>query len=321
MILINKMFLKKRIDSRWLFLLVLFLFPCFFVSPVEAKTNILFSSNNIVVRAGDFFTVDVSFNADKDKSYTNILELKYPVELVEIVSFEMNSDWTPIAMAGYDILDNEGGILLKTAGMPGGFLGKREFGKIIFKAKKDGNASLLVGENSASLNRINKNIFNDNKDGIEINIGGALNKIPNSLFDIKFEIDKHYIKDISDLISRVIFVNFGKDATDVDMIFRIKDSNSVVVYEDKKTVKVRTGEVITKKFDKFSLDKGKYILTLQTIYDDSISDEFSSNFEIVDSSKFYQKNAFWVVLFFILLILLNLINIVRKRKAKNLRLK
>ncbi len=309
--------------NRKFVLFSLFLFFLIIAVPVQAETNVLFSNQNIEVKAGEIFTAVIDLNAKEDRVYTNILELKYPADFLEVVFFKFEDDWTPISKVGYDLIDNDGGVLMKTAGIPRGFLGTEAFGRVSFRAKKEGKVLIEIGDNSISLDRENKNVFSSSKPQIKVNIKGQSERteIPSKLFDINFEIDKYYIENISELISRVVFVNFGKDPTAVNLTFIIKDENGVEIYEDKRKVTVYTGEVVTKDFEKFDLDPGKYSLVLNTLYDEDVFDEFSKSFEIISEKRIYQKRVFWIPLFFTILVLVNVFIVVferKKRKKKHL---
>ena len=66
-----------------------------------------------------------------------------------------------LAQAGYDSIDDARGVLIKTAGYPGGFFGPINFGTVSFLAKKPGNGIIKIGAASLVLDGANLNVFKD----------------------------------------------------------------------------------------------------------------------------------------------------------------
>ncbi len=124
-----------------------------------AATIISLSPANISVKQGQNFNLAVSVNPQSVKNYTVKLEMKYPADILEVKSFSFDDAWSQLKQPGYDLIDNAGGTLIKTAGYPGGFTSGASFGTIVFKAKKSGDAVIQITGNSLALNADNQNII------------------------------------------------------------------------------------------------------------------------------------------------------------------
>jgi len=131
----------------------------FLVSSVLAATTISFSPANVNVTSGGTFNMVVSVNPQEVKNYTVKTEIEFPADLLEIKSFSFGSNWMPLSQSGYDLIDNTNGLLIKTAGYPGGLSSIVTFGTISFSAKKDGTGTISAGNNSFALDATNQNLL------------------------------------------------------------------------------------------------------------------------------------------------------------------
>ena len=127
---------------------------------VLAATDFSFSPASIDVESGDDFTVTVSVEPEQ-AVYTVKLELNFPAELLEVKSFIFKEGWIPFSQNEYNLVDNENGLLIKTAGYPSGLASALEFGTISFSAKKVGNEVINISNNSFALDSENQNILNE----------------------------------------------------------------------------------------------------------------------------------------------------------------
>jgi hypothetical protein len=64
------------------------------------------------------------------------------------MSFTFGSGWLALTQPGYDSIDNTNGVLIKTAGYPGGFSSSANFGTVSFYAKKTGSGTIKIGDSS-----------------------------------------------------------------------------------------------------------------------------------------------------------------------------
>lgn len=126
--------------------------------PVFAGTLSL-TPANVSVKQGQSFNAVVALNPQGVKNYTVKLELKYPAGLLEVKSFSFGDKWMPLSQAGYDLIDNTIGTMIKTAGYPGGTTSALTFGTVSFTAKKSGNGTISVGSNSQIFDATNGNVL------------------------------------------------------------------------------------------------------------------------------------------------------------------
>lgn len=126
--------------------------------PVFAGTFSLMPAN-VSVKQDQNFNVVAYLNPQGVKNYTAKIELKYPANLLEIKSFSFGDKWMPLSQTGYDSIENIGGTMIKTGGYPGGAVSTVTFGTVSFVAKKSGNGTISVGNNSQIFGATNGNVF------------------------------------------------------------------------------------------------------------------------------------------------------------------
>ena len=95
------------------------------------------------------------------KNYTAKIQIQYPAELLEAKSFTFGDGWMALSQPGYDSINNVKGILIKTAGYPGGISKAITFGTVSFLAKKTGNGIIKIGADSIVLDGASHNVFKD----------------------------------------------------------------------------------------------------------------------------------------------------------------
>lgn len=110
-------------------------------------------------------------------------------------------------------------------------------------------------------------------------------EISNRLLDIALIVDKTQITNVSELTARVTFVSFGREDTPVEMTFTIVDEKGKEYYRSVDNTTIQTEGVFNKTFEGLLLDKGKYTLVLNTLYNTNIRDEFKQGFEVGISSE------------------------------------
>jgi len=136
----------------WLGIIVL-------ATPALAAITILLAPLSIDVTQGQSFDVVVIVNPQGVKNYTVKVELEYPVDLLEVNSFTFENGWMELSQPGYDLVDNTNGLLIKTAGYPGGVSELITFGTVLFSAKKTGEGIIKIGESSLVLDVENHNVL------------------------------------------------------------------------------------------------------------------------------------------------------------------
>jgi len=132
----------------------------FAVIPAFAATLTL-SPSSVNVKPGQSFNVVVALDPQGVKGTTIKMELKFPSDLVQVKSFNFasNGSWIALAQPGYDLTDNAGGVLIKTAGYPGGVSAPMTFGTVSFLAKKVGSGTISAGGGTLVLDAGNANTF------------------------------------------------------------------------------------------------------------------------------------------------------------------
>lgn len=128
-------------------------------TPVLAATTVSLSPGSINVVEGRNFNLTVKIDPQSVKNYTAKIELAYPADLLRVNSFTFGSSWMGVNQPGYDSIDNVNGVLVKTAGYPGGVSSQVTFGTVSFSAKKVGNGVIKMGNNSLALDATNQNLL------------------------------------------------------------------------------------------------------------------------------------------------------------------
>lgn len=125
---------------------------------------------NLYLKAGEEIKILVLVKPIKNElNYSAQVVLNYLPDILEFKSFEYGKDWIPVlGISGYDYLDKEKGLLIKTAGYPKGFEEEKIFGIITFKARKEGQTLININ-NAFSLNNKNENVFKGLENSILVN--------------------------------------------------------------------------------------------------------------------------------------------------------
>lgn len=131
----------------------------FLASPVLAATDITFSPASIKANQGQNFILSLYVDPAGKPNYTAKVELNFPADLVQFKGFTFGSGWFPLSQPGYDLVDNQKGAVIKTAGYPGGISKLAVFGTATFQAKKSGQGQIKVGPNSMTLDINNGNVI------------------------------------------------------------------------------------------------------------------------------------------------------------------
>lgn len=114
----------------------------------SAATTVSLSPAGVNVAQGQNFNVVISINPQGVNNYAEKVELNYPADILQVNSFTLGGTWMALTQPGYDLIDNTGGVLIKSAGYPAGFSSATTFGTVSFYAKKAGNGTIKLGSNS-----------------------------------------------------------------------------------------------------------------------------------------------------------------------------
>ncbi|MDD5731604.1 MAG: hypothetical protein PHU42_01820 [Patescibacteria group bacterium] len=291
---------------------------------VNAAASTTLQINPVVVnvKAGEQFTLTTKAIPTAGKNYTVRFSIKFLPELVSVQRWNYADTWISINEPGYEELNNNTGVLVRTAGFPGGFDSVTNFGTATFLAKKTGVTSIFIDAESFSLDGLSSNtaiigspaIINITQDLAPAIIpvsAPIINPVPvpvvtptpapasvpvpeipvavpiilpAQLFDIKLNINDAILNKSSDLVAQLIFENFGTVTTPVELSYRILDSKNNEVYNEKGNVVVETEKVVTKDFSNLNLKNGKYTLIVATKYGANVNDIFKQVFEVKMSS-------------------------------------
>src|SRR3989344_3162697 len=131
-----------------------------FVAPSAASAAVIgLSSATSVASKGATFSVTVSADSSGEKAYTVRANLSFDPTLLEFVSWSFAPKWLVLSQTGYDTEDNVKGILVKTAGYPGGITSSTVLGTAVFRTKLAGTATVAAGADSLILDKTNKNLL------------------------------------------------------------------------------------------------------------------------------------------------------------------
>ena len=139
--------MKKTILSAITLLAVLTM-PLF-----ASAATLSLSPTSVNVTRGQNVTMTVALNPQGSLAYTTKVELRFPANLLEVKSFSFaGSGWQALVQPGYDLTDNTNGVLIKTAGYPGGISSQVNFGTVTFLAKASGTGTVTIADVSAVYN-------------------------------------------------------------------------------------------------------------------------------------------------------------------------
>ena len=117
-------------------------------APAFAATTATLTPSSANVKTGTEFSVALSVDSAGTSNFADRVEVTYPADMLEVVSFSQKAPWMPLTQSGYDSTDNIKGVMIKTAGYTGGISAATDFGTVIFRAKKAGSATVAVGTGS-----------------------------------------------------------------------------------------------------------------------------------------------------------------------------
>lgn len=140
--------------------LTLFLLLIMIVPQVSLASAISLRSSTKTIEPSKTFSVSIYVNPSSVASYTAQANIAFPADLVSVESFTYAASWFPINQAGYDLIDNSAGKVIKTAGYPNGFSTDTLLGTMILKSKKAGNVTISINKDSYVLDVDSNNTLN-----------------------------------------------------------------------------------------------------------------------------------------------------------------
>lgn len=129
-----------------------FLIALLFLTPAAACAgSIMLTPESFSISPGERFSVAIRVEPAGATLYSASAQLSFDPALLRVEAFTLSPQWLPLAQPGYDLIDNEKGMLIKTAGYPGGISKATPLGSIAFTALQGGTAVISVSEDSLLL--------------------------------------------------------------------------------------------------------------------------------------------------------------------------
>ena len=119
-----------------------------FVASAQVSTVATLLPSVDTVSAGQSFDLAVMVDPQGTGNYAEKIEVDYPSDILQVNSFTLDKSWMALTQPGYDSIDNINGVMIKSAGYPGGFSSPVLFGTISFTAKEAGSGVVTIGNNS-----------------------------------------------------------------------------------------------------------------------------------------------------------------------------
>lgn len=114
------------------------------------------SPSNGTFKPGDVFSVAIYVTPNTGEEITVAkLSSAFSADTLEVISFTQADGWMSPTSGQFDSLDNTNGTFEKMAGFPDRVTTQKQFGTVTLKAKKDGDASLSVTDDSMILDTSN----------------------------------------------------------------------------------------------------------------------------------------------------------------------
>lgn len=121
-----------------------------FATQSFAAATATFSPKTATVQNGKLFKLDIVVNPQGTTNYAEKIEVNFPADKVEVVSFTQAPNWMSLSQTSYDVTNNQTGVLIRTAGYPSGITSATTFGTIIFRAKAEGSGIITFGSGSVA---------------------------------------------------------------------------------------------------------------------------------------------------------------------------
>ncbi|MHB1162974.1 MAG: cohesin domain-containing protein [Minisyncoccota bacterium] len=133
---------------------------------LAASVNL--SPTTVSVTPGKVFTVTLTAEPVGAHLYTVRANVSFDPALVTVTDFTFAPKWLALSTSGYDSIDNTNGMLVKTAGYPGGITAPTVFGTVTFRAKAAGTAHITVTGQSMLLDENSKNTISGTQGAAQV---------------------------------------------------------------------------------------------------------------------------------------------------------
>ncbi|MBP6886241.1 MAG: hypothetical protein KBC02_03285 [Candidatus Pacebacteria bacterium] len=130
------------------------------------------------VAPGQTVTVSVQIIPNGSEVTTVKAKISFPADILEVQKFTFGDEWLPLTQPGYSVTDNVGGLLVRTAGFPGGLTTAKTLGTIAFRVKAAGSASIIITSDSLLLDPTNVNVFSASSASMLTSVQTAATPVP-----------------------------------------------------------------------------------------------------------------------------------------------
>ncbi len=120
--------------------------------PVQSYAAIpaLFYTSSFEAEVGDVITFDLKVSPTVANAvYTVGATLKYDPEMLTFIGATMDKNWLSLSRVPYELTDTKNGTIQRTGGFPEGVTKATPFTKYTFKARKIGDAKVIIAEGVA----------------------------------------------------------------------------------------------------------------------------------------------------------------------------
>lgn len=133
------------------------------------------SPSFVEVKKGESVSVVVKINPISNSIYTARLVLNYPSDLLSYDSAVFANGWVPLILGeNSNLIDSQNGIIIKTAGYPGGVpMNGADFAVISFTAKKTGSGNISTNAGTVAMNKKGFDKYSGNLSQSSILVLGA----------------------------------------------------------------------------------------------------------------------------------------------------
>lgn len=135
--------------------------------------SVVLTPASVSPKVGQTFTVTITADPSGAKVYTTRANVSFDPSHVSFMSFAFAPKWVPLSQGGYDSEDNTNGVLIKTAGYPGGITTPTVFGTATFKVRAVGASAIRVTTDSLVLDSASKNMLAGTQGSTQVTVAGA----------------------------------------------------------------------------------------------------------------------------------------------------
>ena len=140
----------KKIPLKFLFTLLIIAFASSFSNTqAEQKANFNIFPTQGEYKVGEKINLTISVNPNGNNYDTIFTNLKFPSDLLELQNFKFGEQYS--VQSPDNTFDNSTGIMLHSAGIPGGSNANSIFGTASFLVKKNGEATITLNPESEIL--------------------------------------------------------------------------------------------------------------------------------------------------------------------------